>query len=978
MNLFEKKEIGLKMLHEYHILKSETDDIMIEKMKEQNNINYAIAKISGDYLTKESLIQSFNKFEIKYNEIVINSLSDSSKSEENIKSIASNCKKLVADLEESKTKWTLQIRDSVGDVLAHLFTIWTLLNIHHCNQTREIAKDKLYLRPHVGQMLAIFRMLGIGYEKTFSDSQQNESNNLANSVLNMLAICNQDFNANKLLYNNMIQVGTGEGKSVIVAIAACVLALFGADVNCTCYSDYLITRDKKHFEALFDTLGVTDRIHYGTFNQLCEAMLNEKFDLRKKVSVMISENLKDMASINNEKKNNSSQRAKVLIVDEVDVFLSDQFYGGTYQPSCWIKSDVIVSLFDEIWKNSRNRTTPLRTRLVTKMSSYKECLAKYSNYVYIFEEAIKDMLTTLKSYDRITYSLKDDKIAYVDGENITSSVTFGYNTVWHYYLENEKGNITRESLVNNIGIMVNCGLFSYAEMPFNFAFISGVSGTLSSLANKEKTILKDTYNIHTNTYIGSIFGQSKLSFDPDRDVKVFDQSNYFSSIKKEIDVVFSANRSILIFFEDIKHLKAFNNYPELESIKDKMQVLTVTEDPKEKQIKVNRATEIGRVTLVTCAMGRGTDFICRSTQLIANGGIHVLQTFFSKEESEEIQIKGRAARQGEPGSYRMILLDSDLVWLLGSELKDHPEKAKDSKLYQHLSELRAQRYEKKCDDRETSIDQCKRDHNSSINFINAMINNEMGVFNSFLKEKNKGFISEPIPSRTILLMDATDSMNSVLPVAKETVCTMFQRASQILNENDSFFMQFALYRNYNVEKSDFLLQSSQWETNAEHLRAFMDNKDPEGGLGEEAIEIGLWHAVNESEQEEGVSQVILIGDMPAQSKEQVIARRQKHHSEDYWNSKFGKPTDFEEQLNILFTKQIPVHAFYLHEDAKKNFEEIALKTGGRCEKLDIQSEHGAEMLTDFITKEVLRISGGKDKGSELVSLYEKKYPISYM
>ena len=52
-------------------------------------------------------------------------------------------------------------------------------------------------------------------------------------------------------------------------------------------------------------------------------------------------------------------------------------------------------------------------------------------------------------------------------------------------------------------------------------------------------------------------------------------------------------------------------------------------------------------------------------------------------------------------------------------------------------------------------------------------------------------------------------------------------------------------------------------------------------IEEEAIEIGLWHAVKESEEEEGVSQVILIGDMPAQSKEQVIARRQKHHSEEY-------------------------------------------------------------------------------------------------
>jgi len=35
--------------------------------------------------------------------------------------------------------------------------------------------------------------------------------------------------------------------------------------------------------------------------------------------------------------------------------------------------------------------------------------------------------------------------------------------------------------------------------------------------------------------------------------------------------------------------------------------------------------------------------------------VHVIQTFLSEELSEEIQIKGRAARQGQDGSYSMVL-----------------------------------------------------------------------------------------------------------------------------------------------------------------------------------------------------------------------------------------------------------------------------------------------------------------------------------
>ena len=85
---------------------------------------------------------------------------------------------------------------------------------------------------------------------------------------------------------------------------------------------------------------------------------------------------------------------------------------------------------------------------------------------------------------------------------------------------------------------------------------------------------------------------------------------------------------------------------------------------------IKRAATVGKVTLLTRTFGRGTDFICRNQQLLLNGGIHVLQTFFSEELSEEYQIMGRGARQGDRGSYRMILLDKDLEWVLGASWEE--------------------------------------------------------------------------------------------------------------------------------------------------------------------------------------------------------------------------------------------------------------------------------------------------------------------
>jgi uncharacterized protein YegL len=65
------------------------------------------------------------------------------------------------------------------------------------------------------------------------------------------------------------------------------------------------------------------------------------------------------------------------------------------------------------------------------------------------------------------------------------------------------------------------------------------------------------------------------------------------------------------------------------------------------------------VTLATRVFGRGTDFVSWDNELNDKGGVHVLQSFLSSTISEEIQIQGRSARQGQRGSYGMVILLED-------------------------------------------------------------------------------------------------------------------------------------------------------------------------------------------------------------------------------------------------------------------------------------------------------------------------------
>ena len=197
--------------------------------------------------------------------------------------------------------------------------------------------------PHVVQVISIFRMFGIGYSKI--------SNN----------------------YDNLIQIGTGEGKSVVMAVAASVFALIGFDVNCSCYSEYLSSRDRNAFASVFEALGIDNNIDYGTFNKLCENVLNEHCNVRETVLKMILENKSSLPRVVSK----PAPRLKVLLIDEVDVFLSEKYYGGLYLPSVYLKDSLFKNLLDEIWKNKN--VSPLVLNTVKAMPAYTQCLNKYSN-----------------------------------------------------------------------------------------------------------------------------------------------------------------------------------------------------------------------------------------------------------------------------------------------------------------------------------------------------------------------------------------------------------------------------------------------------------------------------------------------------------------------------------------------------------------------------------------------------------------------
>ncbi|CAF4261426.1 unnamed protein product, partial [Rotaria sp. Silwood2] len=440
----------------------------------------------------------------------------------------------------------------------------------------------------------------------------------------------------------------------------------------------------------------------------------------------------------------------------------------------------------------------------------------------------------------------------------------------------------------------------------------------------------------------SVYGKNNLKFIEKDDIMIENSDDYFNVIRKEIDNRLigksSEKRAILGIFETKQKLKEFYGSKALEPIKESVVYLIEELSSEEKESLIKRATASGQITLLTRKFGRGTDFICYDQTVSANGGTHVIQTFLSEELSEEVQIKGRTARQGDHGSYSMILLDRDQEKfhiereniddfqrgknLLNPTTNNSSDQFKATEkydtIYDFLNDKCNNLFKTQYAENMKYVLKAKERHVAAQKFLSDLHSRNITSIKNFLVEENKGAKGN-WTSRTVCLMDATVSMANYLNNCKNTAGIMYECAFRILQDHkistDSFQIQLAVYRNYNSPENK-ILQSSPWETKPDNLCTFINTIEVEGGWDNEAIEIGLWHANDENDREP-ITQVILIGDASPNTKTEIIEKR-KQYGEEYWKTtKFSKSTYYENELEKLKSKNIPVHAFFVADRAKE-------------------------------------------------------------
>jgi preprotein translocase subunit SecA len=138
----------------------------------------------------------------------------------------------------------------------------------------------------------------------------------------------------------------------------------------------------------------------------------------------------------------------------------------------------------------------------------------------------------------------------------------------------------------------------------------------------------------------------------------------FNAVLNEIKAVHSQGRPILVGTISVEVSEMLSRMLKKEGIIHS--VLNAKYHEQEAEI-ITRAGQRGGVTIATNMAGRGTD-IKLGPDVAALGGLHVMGT--ERHESRRIdrQLRGRCARQGDPGSsHFFIAIEDDLMRLFGSD-----------------------------------------------------------------------------------------------------------------------------------------------------------------------------------------------------------------------------------------------------------------------------------------------------------------------
>ena len=457
---------------------------------------------------------------------------------------------------------------------------------------------------------------------------------------------------------NIAEMRTGEGKTLVATLPVYLNALTGEGVHVVTVNDYLATRDSEQMGRLYNFLGLSTGLIVANldFNQRKEAYAcditygtNNEFGFDYLRDNMVS----DVSQM-------VQRPLNYAIVDEVDSILIDEartplIISGPGQRSTdnYYKLAKIVPhlVKDEDYTIDEKQKTIAPTD--SGIAKVEKMLGVENLYDAENIELNHLLGASLRAYAMMhrdtDYVVKDGEVVIVD--EFTGRLMFGrrYSDGLHQAIEAKEGlKVERESQT-----LASVTFQNYFRM---YKKLAGMTGTAKT---EEKEFI-------------DIYGLEVLPIPPNKPLARVDLPDQIFKTKaaKYRAVVRNAverhqtGQPILIGTTSITQSEELSDMLLRAGVPHK--VLNAKHHEKEAEI-VADAGQMGMVTIATNMAGRGTD-ITLGEGVPELGGLAILGT--ERHESRRIdnQLRGRAGRQGDPGSSQFFLsLEDDLMRIFGAD-----------------------------------------------------------------------------------------------------------------------------------------------------------------------------------------------------------------------------------------------------------------------------------------------------------------------
>lgn len=271
----------------------------------------------------------------------------------------------------------------------------------------------------------------------------------------------------------------------------------------------------------------------------------------------------------------------------------------------------------------------------------------------IKSERIHTLSQLLKAYalfeKDVQYVVMDNKVMIVDEQ--TGRIMDGrrYSDGLHQAIE-AKENVKIEAATQTFATVT---LQNYFRM---YRKLSGMTGTAVTEAGEFWEIYKlDVVEIPTN---------KPIARDDREDLVYKTKREKYNAVIDEVVELSNAGRPVLIGTTNVEISELLGKMLSIRKIPHN--VLNAKQHKREAEI-VAEAGNAGQVTIATNMAGRGTD-IKLSDEVKDAGGLAIVGTERHDSRRVDRQLRGRAGRQGDPGSSQFyVSLEDNLMRLFGSE-----------------------------------------------------------------------------------------------------------------------------------------------------------------------------------------------------------------------------------------------------------------------------------------------------------------------